>query len=246
MWGGHSCLPTRTTLPLRDATPKTRPASPVAQYVHSIALVRQKRLRSSLSKYSINQSFTVIPSIGSLAAIPLCNLPNRAVGCHLTISFGYTAVMPIEAPKKKRSLLPTLTVLFCFSYVLMTLLIVQQGSVIQSQGNLIKDLMRDSKELWAAKGKAIEDQQMSQAQSKNRAHAPASKTPSSQMPSTPSTQVPSVQVPSTQVPPTQSPSNQVPQSHTQNHAGKIAKPQPQAPPVPASDLVDQRRSLTTI
>lgn len=154
--------------------------------------------------------------------------------------------MPIEAPKKKRSLLPTLTVLFCFSYVLMTLLIVQQGSVIQSQGNLIKDLMRDSKELWAAKGKAIEDQQMSQAQSKNRAHAPASKTPSSQMPSTPSTQVPSVQVPSTQVPPTQSPSNQVPQSHTQNHAGKIAKPQPQAPPVPASDLVDQRRSLTTI
>jgi DNA replication initiation complex subunit (GINS family) len=146
--------------------------------------------------------------------------------------------MPIEAPKKKRSLLPTLTVLFCFSYVLMTLLIIQQGSVIQSQGNLIKVLMRDSKELWAAKGKAIEDQQMSLAQSKNRAHAPASKTPSSQMPST--------QTPSTQVPSVQDPSTQVPQSHTQNHGGKIAKPQPQAPPVPASDLVDQRRSLTTI
>jgi len=165
------------------------------------------------------------------------------VGCHLTISFGYTGVMPIEAPKKKRSLLPTLTVLFCFSYVLMTLLIIQQGSVIQSQGNLIKVLMRDSKELWAAKGKAIEDQQMSLAQSKNRAHAPASKTPSSQMPST---QTPSTQVPSVQVPSTQTPSTQVPQSHTQNHGGKIAKPQPQAPPVPASDLVDQRRSLTTI
>lgn len=141
--------------------------------------------------------------------------------------------MPVEAPKKKRSLLPTLTVLFCFSYVLMTLLIIQQGSVIQSQGNLIKVLMRDSKELWAAKGKAIEDRQMSQAQGKNRAQAPAVKTPSSQ-------------VPPVQAPPSQGPSNQVPQSHTQNHAGKIVKPQPQAPPVPASDLVDQRRSLTTI
>lgn len=184
-------------------------------------------------KYPINQPVTAITSIGSLAAISLWNLPNRAVGCHLTISFGYTAV-PIEAPKKKkRTLLPTLTVLFCFSYVLMTLLIIQQGSVIQSQGNLIKVLMRDSKELWAAKGKAIEDQQMSQAQSQNRAHAPASKTPSTQ---SPSTQIPSTQIPSTQAP----------QSHTQNHAGKIAKPQPQAPPVPASDLVDQRRSLTTI
>lgn len=147
--------------------------------------------------------------------------------------------MPVETPKKKKTLLPTLTVLFCFSYVLMTLLIIQQGSVIQSQGNLIKVLMRDSKELWAAKGKAITDQQMSQAQGKNRSQTQAGKTPSSQMPST--------QSPSSQVPPVQVPSSQIQsQSHTQAHAGKIAKPQPQAPPVPAADLVDKRRSLTAI
>ena len=37
----------------------------------------------------------------------------------------------IEVPKKKRSLLPLLTVLFLFSYGLMTVLIVEQGSAIQ-------------------------------------------------------------------------------------------------------------------
>ena len=44
-------------------------------------------------------------------------------------------------PKKKRSLLPLLTVVFLLSYGLMTMLIVEQGSVIQSQRNLIKILM---------------------------------------------------------------------------------------------------------
>ena len=50
----------------------------------------------------------------------------------------------IAAPKKKRSLLPLLTVLFLFSYGLMTVLVVEQGSTIQSQRNMIQVLMRDS------------------------------------------------------------------------------------------------------
>jgi hypothetical protein len=40
--------------------------------------------------------------------------------------------MPIAVPKKKLSLLPLLTVLFAVSYGLMTVLIVEQGSTIQS------------------------------------------------------------------------------------------------------------------
>jgi hypothetical protein len=154
----------------------------------------------------------------------------------LNTFFGYTAVMPIAAPKKKRSLLPLLTVLFLFSYGLMTVLIVEQGSAIQAQRNLIKILMRDSTELWAARGKALGDQQMAQAEAK--AHAPSVHTPSSQAPS----QAPSTQAPSTQTPSTQA----APQHRSQSHAGKIAKPDTELPPVPASDLVDRRRALSTI
>jgi len=144
--------------------------------------------------------------------------------------------MPIAAPKKKRSLLPLLTVLFLFSYGLMTVLIVEQGSAIQAQRNLITILMRDSTELWAAKGKAISDQQVAQADAKTRAHTPSAQA-----------QAPSSQTPSNQTPSTQAPSTQAaPQHHSQSRAGKTAKPDTQLPPVPASDLVDRRRALSTI
>jgi hypothetical protein len=134
--------------------------------------------------------------------------------------------MPIAVPKKKRSLLPLLTVLFLISYGLMTMLIVEQGAAIQSQSNLIKVLMPDSRELWALKGKAIGEKQMAQAQGQNRAQSP-------------STQSPSTQAPSTQAPSTQG----IPQHQ---RAGRIAKPETQVPPVPASDLGDQRRALRKI
>jgi hypothetical protein len=139
-------------------------------------------------------------------------------------------MMPVEVATKKRSLLPLLTVLFLFSYGLMTVLIVEQGSVIQSQRNLIKVLGRDSTELWSAKGKAIGDQQAAQSQAQGRAQAPSTK---EQFPA----QTPSTQTPSTQA---------SPQPGTQSRTGKTAKPAPQVPPVPASDLVDRRRALNTI
>jgi hypothetical protein len=147
----------------------------------------------------------------------------------LATLLGYTTVIPIPAPKKTRTLLPLLTVLFLFSYALMTLLIVQQGSVIQSQRNLIQVLLRDSTELWVGKGKAIGNEQAARSQAQSRGQAP-------------STQAPSTQAPSTQAPSTQA----VPQHHSQSQAGKVAKPQTKLPPVPASDLVDQRRALRTI
>jgi hypothetical protein len=138
--------------------------------------------------------------------------------------------MPIEAPKKKRTFLPLLTILFLFSYGLMTVLIMEQGSAIQQQRNLIKVLMRDSTELWAIKGKAITDKQAAQTQTQSHAR---------------STQNPSSQTPSAQAPSTQVPSSKAPQSHS-SRTSKVAKPGSQVPPMPASDLVDQRRSLRTI
>jgi hypothetical protein len=143
--------------------------------------------------------------------------------------------MPITVqnavPKKKRTLVPLLTVVFLFSYGLMTMLIVEQGSVIQSQRNLIKILMTDSAELWTMKGKAVVDQQT--ARTKAQGHAPAL---SAQTPST-STQTPQTQTPSTHA---------APQLRSQGHTGRIGKAEPQHPPVPAADLIDQRRALRTI
>jgi hypothetical protein len=148
--------------------------------------------------------------------------------------------MPVEVSTKKRSLLPLLTILFLFSYGLMTVLIVEQGSVIQSQRNLIKVLGRDSTEFWSAKGKAIGDQQTAQSQTQSRAQVPSTR---QQVPvQTPSTQIPSTQSPLTQAPSTQA----VPQRDSQGKAGKTTKRAPQLPPVPASDLVDRRRALNTI
>jgi hypothetical protein len=171
------------------------------------------------------------------SCILLICLLLRPAGCHLNTLCGCTAVMPVEVPKKKRSLLPLLTVLFLVSYGLMTMLIVEQGAAIQSQRNLIKVLLPDSRELWSMKGKAMGDKQ-NRAQAQNRARVPSQQAPSAQIPST--------QTPSTQIPSNQIPSTQAPQHRSQKQAGKMAKPQTDVPPAPASDLVDQRRALHTI
>jgi len=152
-------------------------------------------------------------------------------------TFSSTTVIPIATPKKKPlSLLPLLTVLFLISYGLMTLLIVEQGTTIQAQHNLIQVLLGDSTQLWALKGKALHDKQVAQAPDQNHV---------TQSPSTRG-QAPSVQTPSTQTPLHQAPSTQVPQHRYQNKSGKTAKPEIEVPPVPASDLSDQRRNLITL
>ena len=163
---------------------------------------------------------------------PLC-LPLQArPELHLTTLFANTPVAPVAAPKKPRTLLPLLVVVFVASYGLMTLLIVEQGETIQAQRNLIKVLLVDSKELWTSRGKAQADK-LAEAQTQ-------AQKPSDQGPSTRG-QAPSVRTPSTQAP-----STQEPQHHSQNHAGKSMKPDIQLPPVPASDLGDQRRVVITL
>jgi hypothetical protein len=134
--------------------------------------------------------------------------------------------MPVAVPKKKRSLLPLLTVLFVFSYGLMTMLIVEQGKTIQSQRNMIQVLMPESGQFWANKGKEIDARQKALTQKNSQAAAGQAQ---AQAP----TQVPSAQVPATQATP-------------QSRNGKVAKPQAQRPPAPASDLGDDRRMLRTI
>jgi len=155
--------------------------------------------------------------------------------------FGNTAVMAFAAPKKKHSLLPVLVVLFVFSYGLMTMLIVEQGSVIQSQRNLIHLMSADAAGLSGMKGRTVGNQPMAQTGAQDSAPSTQAQAPvRKQTPSNhdPSTQAPSVRTPSTQGTPQQ--------QHSSGRTGRVAKPGPQAPPIPADDLVDHRRSLVTI
>jgi cytoskeletal protein RodZ len=151
----------------------------------------------------------------------------------LTTLFGDTAIStaaPIDAPlpRKKRGWLPLLTILFCFSYGLMTMLIVEQGSTIESQRALILELFRDSTELTATKMKALKDK---------RTAAPATKARN---------QTPSTQDPSTQDHSNQTPSSQAAPQHGRQNPAQKAKPQFQMPSRPAADLADDRRALITI
>ena len=119
-------------------------------------------------------------------------------------------------------MLPILTVLFLISYGLMTLLIVEQGSTIQSQRTLIQQLLGDSTELSALKTKAIQEQQAQTPKAQADAHSTSP-----------------VQPPSTQAVPSEKPST------ARNHA-KVQRPMHEKPPVPASDIGDTRRTLMSI
>jgi hypothetical protein len=145
------------------------------------------------------------------------------------------SVTETSAAPKRHGWLPLLTVLFLISYGLMTMLIVEQGQTIESQRALIRELFRDSRELSAVRMKTQQDHAPSPSA---RTQAPATEIPSSQNPS--------IRNPSTQAPSSQAPSSQAgPQHRTKNEAAK-QKPQFRMPSKPASDLVDDVRTLITI
>ena len=122
-------------------------------------------------------------------------------------------------------MLPVLTILFLISYGLMTLLIVEQGNTIQSQRSLIQQLLGDSTELSAMKGKARQEEQAAFAQAQ-KAQTQAQTNPE-------------VQAPSTQAAPAE-------KARTANKGGKVQRPEPERPPMPASDIADVRRGLKSI
>jgi uncharacterized membrane protein len=122
-------------------------------------------------------------------------------------------------------MLPVLTVLFLVSYGLMTLLIVEQGTTIQAQRTLIQQLLGDSSELSALKIKVKQAERAAQVQS-----------PSAQVQAPTDSEI---QAPSTQVAPAD-------KTHSTNKGGKVQRPEPERPPMPASDVADVRRSLMSI
>jgi len=114
----------------------------------------------------------------------------------------------------------------------MTLLIVEQGRTIDSQRTLIHQLLGDSFQLSALRGKAIQKEHAAaQVQPKNKAQ----------------TQTPSPQVKPREFQ-AQTPSAQVrPNADAgARGAGKIRRPAPRKPPRSTSDEADIRRTLNSI
>ena len=138
-------------------------------------------------------------------------------------------------------MLPLLTVLFIISYGLMTMLIVEQGQTIESQRVLIRELFRDSSELTSMK-----QAQITKKNSEMRAQAPANQVQSNQVQpnQVQPNPAPSTQTPSTQVQANQAPYSQALPQHQSQRQNQ--KPQFQMPSRPASDLMDENRSVITI
>lgn len=158
----------------------------------------------------------------------------------MTTLFSQTAITPATGidepkPRRKHGWLPLLTVLFLISYGLMTMLVVEQASTIESQRALIRELFRDSTELAAERMKAVQQKNLA---SQNAAQAPLTQAPSAEAPST--------QAPLTQAPSTQVPAEQAPSSQAQHGLQKQAQKPFRMPSKPASDLTDDRRALITI
>jgi hypothetical protein len=128
----------------------------------------------------------------------------------------------VSQTKTRTTLLPLLVVLFVISYTLMVMLAIEQNSTITSQRWLIKQLLVDSTELSAMKGKAVQKHNAevhTEAQAQERAKRP-SQTPSAQAPAQ--------------------------ESAKNDSRGKLRSEHPRHPPKPASDGADVRRALIAI
>jgi hypothetical protein len=122
-------------------------------------------------------------------------------------------------------MLPILVVLFIFSYALLTMLVFEQGKTIESQRGLIREMLKDSTQLAALKGKLARDE--NQRTETQRSHDKISG-PADQRNSGPGA-----------VPPKGS------DKDAKRH-GKSAHSTKEAPGKPASDLEDVRRSTRVI
>jgi len=75
-----------------------------------------------------------------------------------------------EAPenKSRSPLLPLLVVLFVISYSILTLLVVEQGRTIETQRGLLREMLKDSSQLAALKGKMAREAAAAHSQEKAR------------------------------------------------------------------------------
>jgi len=139
-----------------------------------------------------------------------------------TLTVVYSAeCKAIQKAERSTGMLPILIVLFVFSYVILTALVVEQGRTIETQRGLIREMLRDSNQLAELKGKMARSESLRQ-----QSPADAGKSASAGQKKIPAG---------------------APKSGS---AGKLkdkaSHPMKQAPGRPPSDLEDVRRSTRAI
>lgn len=78
-----------------------------------------------------------------------------------------------KATSRPTGILPLLVILFIVSYGILTMLVFEQGQTIESQRSLIREMLKDSTQLAALKGKlAVQDGSQNSAQAQQKAQAP--------------------------------------------------------------------------
>jgi hypothetical protein len=136
--------------------------------------------------------------------------------------------------KRKRSLLPVLVLLFCVSYGILTMLVVEQGRTIDTQKSLIRELFEDSSQLTAMR--------MQKQLAAPKAQHPAQK------PAPPAHSEPQGRIVVTpRDMQTQAPMNgdKLPAKPNQG-VGKLHHRAPLHPPKGMSETGDERRAVSTI
>lgn len=128
-----------------------------------------------------------------------------------------------EAQKATRpaAMLPILVVLFLLSYGLLTMLVFEQGQTIESQRSLIREMLKDSTQLAALKGKLAKDDSQRPAEKASAAQNQKDAVPAPAAP-------------------------QDSKKAPKQHPGKSARTTKDAPGKPAADLEDVRRSTHVI
>jgi hypothetical protein len=148
---------------------------------------------------------------------------GASLGATLTVIYSTECLAPSpKTAKRPEAMLPLLVILFIVSYGILTTLVFEQGKTIESQRTLIREMLKDSTQLAALKGKlAREDSQRLH----DKASAPADhKGADSGNPAT---------------------GAKGPDKETKQ-PGKAAHSMKEVPEKPAADLEDVRRSTRVI
>jgi hypothetical protein len=80
---------------------------------------------------------------------------RASLGANLTVIYSNESVA--SQTTRPTAILPLLVILFIVSYGILTMLVFEQGQTIESQRGLIHEMLRDSSQLAALKGKLARD-----------------------------------------------------------------------------------------
>ncbi|MGA2201310.1 MAG: hypothetical protein ABSG40_05040 [Terriglobales bacterium] len=81
---------------------------------------------------------------------------GASLGADLTVVYSAECIAHRKATERT-AMLPLLVILFIVSYAILTVLVFEQGKTIESQRNLIREMLKDSTQLAALKGKLARD-----------------------------------------------------------------------------------------